>query len=701
MVAARALRLALPPALLAGREDLLADLDHRLAAGGGAGPRIVALHGLGGAGKTSVALAYAHNHLAETGIAWQMVAEDPAVLAAGFGELAAQLGARDGGDPVASVHGILAGYPAGWLLVLDNAPGPEAVAGFVPPGGLGRVVVTSRNALWPPGQAVEVPVLDTEVAAGFLAARTGDADHQSAAGLAEAVGGLPLALEQAAAYIQATGDSLAGYLAAFERRRADLLARGEPAGYTGTVAAAWALAFGQLEQSEPGAAGLLRLLAFCAPEAIPLGLLLRPRPRLTKQLPAEAAPVLAPLLDDGLAVKDAVAALRRYSLARPAGDGAVSVHRLVQAVTADQMPEDLARAWRQAAAAVIEAAIPDDPERPDTWPTYAALLPHAQAALAADSIGMGRIADYLGFSGSYVTARELYRRVVEARERVLGPEHPDTLAARVNLAWWTGQAGDAAAARDQYAALLPVIERVLGPEHPQTLGARAGFAHWTGQAGDAAAARDLLTALVPVIERASGPEDPQTLGVRVALAWSTGAAGDAAAARDQYAALLPVRERVSGAEHPQTLTAQGNLAHWTGQAGDAAAARDLLAALVPVIERVSGAEHRETLENRADLAWWTGRAGDAAAARDLLAALVPVIEQASGPEDPQTLGARVGLAWWTGRAGDAAAARDQYAALLPVRERVSGAEHPETQHVREELGYWTNEADGDVSSGVK
>jgi hypothetical protein len=186
-----------------------------------------------------------------------------------------------------------------------------------------------------------VPVFGLEVAADFLAARTGDADRQAAAGLGEAVGGLPLALEQAAAYAQATGTSLAGYLALFHQRRADLLARGQVAGYGGTVATTWALAFGQLEQSDPGAAGLLRLLVFCAPEAVPLRLLLRPRPGLAEQLSPEVAPVLAPLLDDELAAGDAVAALRRYSLVRPAGDGVVSVHRLVQAVTADQMPDEL------------------------------------------------------------------------------------------------------------------------------------------------------------------------------------------------------------------------------------------------------------------------------------------------------------------------------------------------------------------------
>ena len=217
------------PALLAGREELLAELDAWLVGGNGPWPRVVALHGLGGAGKTSVAVEYARRHLAEVGLAWQFPAADPAVLLAEFARLAAQLGARevvDARDPVASVHSVLAAYPVGWLLVFDNAPEWASVARFVPPAGNGRVLITSRNALWPPGQAVEVPPLDLEAAAGFLAARTGDADHRAAAGLAEAVGGLPLALEQAAAYIQATGDTLAGYLASFRQRRPDLLGRG-------------------------------------------------------------------------------------------------------------------------------------------------------------------------------------------------------------------------------------------------------------------------------------------------------------------------------------------------------------------------------------------------------------------------------------------------------------------------------------------
>ena len=269
------------------------------------------------------------------------------MLAAGFAELAAQLGARDLADtrdPVASVHAVLAAFPAEWLLVFDNAPGPGS-GGAVPAAGRARAGADHqpqrdcgrrarrwrcRSSTW-------------RSAAGFLVTRTGDPDEQAAAELAERAG-------------RAAAGAGAG-------RRLHPGHRGQPgrvpglvpaaaggpagprraAGYPGTVATTWALAFTQLEQSAPRAAGLLRLLAFCAPEASRCGCCCSPAPGSRKSLAREVAAVLVPLLEDELAAGDAVAALRRYSLVRPAGDGAVSVHRLVQAVTADQMPDDLRR----------------------------------------------------------------------------------------------------------------------------------------------------------------------------------------------------------------------------------------------------------------------------------------------------------------------------------------------------------------------
>jgi hypothetical protein len=298
--------------------------------------------------------------------------------------------------------------------------------------------------------------------------------------LAAELGGLPLALEQAGAYMQASGRTVGEYLGLFRARRAELLDKGEPAGYDKRVTTTWAVAFAALGPAGP-AAGLLRLAACCAAEDIPLGLLLRPG-LAAADFDAVVGPLLVPLLGDDLARDEAVAGLRRFSLVSTPRGGLISVHRLVQAITLAQLPAEEADAWRRAAATVIGAALPGDPENPGRWPVFAALLPHVQAALHPASDGMHRIAEYLGESGSYAAARDLHQRVIQARQEVLGAEHTDTLTARDYLAYWTGEAGDAAGARDQYAALLPVRERISGNEHPETLTARANLAYWTEQA---------------------------------------------------------------------------------------------------------------------------------------------------------------------------------------------------------------------------
>ncbi|HUN31351.1 MAG TPA: hypothetical protein VMU95_04970 [Trebonia sp.] len=530
-------RLAPRPLLLAGREGLLTKLDGRLA--DGTAPRLAVLYGLGGAGKTSVALEYAYRHLAEVGVCWQFAAQDPTVLTAEFAALAAQLGARDvmdARDPVAAVHGVLARAPGGWLLVFDSAVDQASVERFMPPAGNGRVLVTTQSQHWPPGQALEVPVLDTEIAAGFLAVRTGHVDPVMGRELATALGGLPLALEQAAAYMQATGTTMARYLPLFRDRQADLLARGEVFGHPADVATTLGLALSRLADQAPAAAGLIRLLAFLAPEPVPLALLLAGEK--TARVPGheavaevsldqEALAELQPLLGDPIATGDAITALRRYSLLSPAGDGLMLVHRLTQAVTRAQLTAQAAAGWRQAAAALIEAAVPADPQAPAAWPACAALLPHAWAVLSLASDGMDRIARYLGDSGSYPAARDLFLRIVETliADDAYGAGHPRTLAARHELACWTGIAGDATGARGQLAALVPDYDNRLGRGHPDTLAAREELAHWTGEAGDALGARDQIAALLPVREQALGPGHPDILAARHALAYWTGEAG--------------------------------------------------------------------------------------------------------------------------------------------------------------------------------
>jgi hypothetical protein len=732
-VARLPVRLPPRPDVLAGREELLVRLDALLA--GGDGLQVVVLSGLGGVGKTSVAVEYAHRHLAEVGVAWLVAAEDPAVLAAELAELSAQLGDRnviDPREPVASLHAVLAAYPGRWLLVFDNCIDEASARRFLPPAGTGQVLVTSQSPHWRAGRVLEVPVLDEDVATGFLINRAGDLDEGAAAALATELGGLPLALEQAAAYIRATSGSLAGYLGLYRQRRAELLDRGLPSDHPASVAATIGLALARLHDQAPTAAGLLRLLACMAPEPVPVGALLSDTD-LAGQLEPDVARALGPLLGDALATADAVAALRSYSLVTAAARQMLLIHRLVQDISLDLASAETAGQWRAAAAALTEAAVPLGPSEPSTWPTFTALLPHAQAVLDLTSGGMWRITQYLGFSGNYSAARDLARHIANAhaqspdygpehaltldarqnaarwsgdagdptsardltaellpiRERVLGPEHPDTLVSRANLAYYTGMAGDPAAARDLYADLLPIVERIEGPEHPDTLIARGNLARWTGNAGDPAAARDLYADLLPIEQHLHGAEHPDTVIDRHNLAHYIGMAGDPAAARDLYAELLPIEERILGPEHPHTLSAHSNLATWTGEAGDPSAARDLHADLLPIRERIQGAEHPATLNDRANLAHWIGQAGDPAAARDLHAELLPIRERIQGAEHPDTLNDRANLAHWTGEAGDPAAARDLYAELLPIRERVQGAEHPDTLITRANLAHWT------------
>lgn len=697
-VARLPVRLPPRPDVIAGREDLLRDM-HLLMTGNNELPVLV-LCGMGGVGKTTLAVEYAYRHMAAVAVAWQVIAEDPAALAGELGELAAQLGGRevaDPRDPVASLHAILAAYPSRWLLIFDNAPDEASVRRFLPPAGAGGVLITSQSPHWRVGHLLEVAILQEDIAAGFLVSRTGDQDMGTATVLAGELGGLPLALEQSAAYIRASSGNMSRYLALYRERSAELLARGEVADHPASVAATIGLALTRLDQQHPVAAALLRLLASLAPEPVPVDLLLS-NAIPAGQLEPGVASVLGALVGDKLAIDDAVAALRRYSLVSPAADRMLLIHRLVRAITLSHMQPDASDTWRQAAAMVIEAAIPDDTVQPANWPICAVLMPHATVALGAESPGIGHLASYLAHSGSYSAAERLQGKIAEALRCLRGPDHRETLIARARLASWVGQAGNPTAARDQHAALAPVIEKAFGREHPDTLGARHELARWTGQAGDPVAARDLFAHLLPLREQILGPEDPDTLTTRHELARWTGEAGDAVRARDQFEALLPLRSHVSGPEHVDTLTTWGNLAGWTGRAGNPATARDQFAAMLPIAERTLGPKHPHVLITRANLAGWTGKAGDPAAARDQYAELLPAQAEVMGSQHPATLSTRRTLADWTGDAGDAVAARDQHASLLPEFSQTIGQEHPDTLAVRAHLARWTRKAGNAASA---
>ncbi|GIH26837.1 hypothetical protein Aph01nite_51470 [Acrocarpospora phusangensis] len=597
-----------PAAVFVGRDQALERIGRALVpanAGGGAGRVGViaqaALLGLGGIGKSELALQYATRYRDRYRVVWWAEADSPEQIEIFLAGLARAI--------CAGSHSVAAGQATvdeaaawalawltnhdGWLLVLDNVEDPAHVQSHLAQlSGRGHILITTRLGVgWREHGCtpIDLDVLTPGAAARLLADLIGtDASAEELAELAHDLGFLPLALTQAAAFIAHTpGIGVTAYrwlLRDSPARAHQVTAVGEDA--KRVIAQVWALTRTRIADLDPLAPQLLELLSCYAPDQLPIGVLHQLRG------------------SDEVQIGSALGLLASYNMIT-IGEDTVTVHRLVQAVTLVGLTPKEQAVVRSQAADLLTQALPADPKAIGNWPAYGRLLAHARSVLPPGSPAMKQVIGYLGASGDYTTARTLQQQRYEAIRDARGPEHHDTLAARADLATWTGLAGEALRAREQYGDLLPVCVRVLGAEHPYTLTAQANLAYWAGQTGDAAAARDQLAALLPVRRRVSGDAHPDTLGTRAHLATWTGRAGDAADARQRFTTLLPIIERVLGPEHPETLGARAELAGWTGEAGDAARAREEYTALVPIRTRVSGAGHPDTLAAEANLAHWT------------------------------------------------------------------------------------------------
>ncbi|MGH8920288.1 MAG: FxSxx-COOH system tetratricopeptide repeat protein [Actinomycetes bacterium] len=570
------------------------------------------LTGLGGVGKTSLARAYAQCYHEHYGLVWWVRAENPEAVPGEFRALLDILApqyAEQTHEPVQAAHAVLANYTEPWLLIIDDIDEPETLRGLFPAAGIGDVLVTSRAGTWPDRRMVlpVAPLAQTHAVA-LVTSLSGDNDQATAAVLVDELGGLPLALAQAGCYVVLGALDLAGYLALYRDRRAELHRQGHAPDYPATVATTWQLAFDQLTAP---ARALLNLLAWYAPDTIPLDQLLRDTSHADLTEPAST--LLRPLLADKLEQHRAITELIAYGLLTRAGPrGSVTMHRLIQAVTADQLTAaGEHRPWIDAAAALLIAAYPLWPAPKVTITAWRSAQTHVRAVLEhldpdqpTSQNLRTMLIGWTGSTGDFGRARELAAAVVDDMTRMLGPDDRHTLLAQRNLAYWVGQTGDIQQAREAAAVVVKDMTRVLGPDHPETLFARGGVVRWTALSGDVGQARELIAAVVEDTQRVLGPDHRHTLTARANLARWTGEAGDVALAAELAAELVADDERILGPDHRHTLLARANLARWTGQAGDAALARELATAVHEDFVRVYGADHRYTLRTLRWLAPW-------------------------------------------------------------------------------------------------
>jgi Tfp pilus assembly protein PilF len=531
-----------PNPTFTGRADLLQALRHKLAET--TAVHVAAVHGLGGVGKTQLAIEYAHRYAAEYNLIWWIWAEQAAAIKGQLVALARRLGIPEyqQSEVVITVLWNTLAARDRWLLVYDNAQDPAELAGLRPPAG-GHVLITSRNRRF--GQVAVTLAVDVwreEEAAQFLLTRTSGNDRQAALALAAELGGFPLALAQAAAYIEQTGLDLGGYLYRYRTWRRELLTHGSPVDYPATVATTWQLSIAQVQASTPTAVELLRLCAMLAPDAIPLDLLAAD-PTL---LPAE----LAAVATDALGLDEAVGALLGASLATRDHHG-LRVHRLVQAVVYDSMA-DQAGEWAERAVRLLQAAMPEQPEDPRAWPQCEVLLSHAEAAaghaqalgVAAEPTGrlLDRVGVYLWSRAELPAAHAHLERALAIEEAALGPDHPAVATTLTNLGVVLEGLGDLAGARAFHQRALAIEEAALGPDHPAVARTLGNLGLVQRALGDLAGARAFHQRALAIEEAALGPDHPAVATILTNLGVVLEGLGDLAGARAFHQRALAIEE---------------------------------------------------------------------------------------------------------------------------------------------------------------
>ena len=616
--------------------------------------QVVASTGLGGLGKTQLAVEFVHRYgrYFGGGVFWLSFAtarEIPLQVAACAGPAAAAWSLE---ERVARVR-------SAWqdavprLLVFDNCEEEGLLEAWRPTSGGCRVLVTSRRSPWSPTLGVTALPLDLlpradsiELLRRFRPDLASD-DHGLDA-IAEELGDLPLALHLAGSYLRAyrAEVSLDGYLAELRRvdvvRHASLLGAGlddspSPTHHVQGVAQTFALCLGRLDRQREGDRVAIRLLA-----------------RMAWMAPGEPVPrdLLAKTLED------VDARLRADGLRRLAavglmeeGEGWLRLHRLlVHFVRREALDPTAQPAVTQTLIGCGEDAYKGHL----TGSALAAVIPHlvvvagAAGGCPGDELLAAELCTATGWAlhhaGDLRAARPWYERALAIREPALGPEHPSTAASLNELSNLLYGQGELPIARSLFERALAIRERVLGPDHPDTSETlnNLGVVLWVQ--GELAAARPLLERAVAIREQVQGTDHPETAQSLNNLGGLLRAQGELAAAKPHYERALAIRERVLGPDHRHTAMSLNGLARLLRAQGELDTTRPLFERALRIRERVLGPDHPETATSLHDLALLLRDQGNAAAARPLLERALAIRERVLGPDHPDTVATRRALA---------------------------------------------------------
>ena len=568
-----------------GREEILAQLHDNFSKG-----KTVALKqpphaisGLGGIGKTQIAIEYAWRYENEYKAVLWVSATSPDVLVSELVQLAKWLNLPEWKEqnPKECLEAVIRWLQSNrdWLLIVDSADDIEMVSKFLPMLEKGHILLTTRSqAVGANITGIQVEKMSREegilfilrrakiIVAGETIENASDADKKDANTLYELLDGLPLALDQAGAYIEETGCSLNDYIGLYKTRYMVLLKRRGRfnQGYTLSVATTWSLNFEQVEQNNPAAAELLRLFAFLHPDAIPEFMIFR--------CVATFDPTLKATITEKIQCDEALGELLNYSLIqRNRKTGTCSIHRLVQVILKDRMGQDAERVYAVRIIWVLMSYLPS----PDTvqslqealWNTY---LPHAllcarlieQWEIEADRVPefLNATGVYLFHHGQHQQAEPLLKRALAINVRRLGTEHPSIADYLNNLANVYSVQGRYEQAEQLYWPALAIYEKVSGPGSPDTADIDTNLANIYSEQGKYERAELLYQRALAIYEKICGADHPRVGTSLNNLANLYIKQGKHKQAEPLLKRALVISVRGLGAGHPSVATCIRNLA---------------------------------------------------------------------------------------------------------------------------------------------
>jgi len=683
-----------------------------------------ALRGLGGIGKTQIALEYTYQHALEYSAIFWIEAETIEHVMSSMLRIAEllQLPERQEADQqriVAAVQRWLSTHSQ-WLLIWDNVEDLELLHHLLPPARQGAALVTTRHqALGTLAQGMDLAPMGREEGMLFVLRRakvlgpeaTSEWMHQFAVSmpteytaaekLVAAMGGLPLALDQAGAYIEETGCSVSAYLQRYEQQRARLLERrGVLAGdHPHSVTATFLLVSKRIEREQSAAADLLHVCALLYAEAIPEELFVVGA--------AYLGPELASLATDPCQLDQVIAVLRSLSLVqRQPETRTLSMHRLVQAVLREQMSEPERAEWLRRVIAALNAVFPDVTH--EAWGQCERLLPHVLACATAipDQGGnqdlaevLRKAADYLLERAWYDQAELLYERALRIWKQRGGSEHPEAIHSLNRLARICFEHAQFEQSEALYQRALRIGERALGPECLEVAYALNGLGILYARQGKYEQAEPLLQQALCIRKQVSGPEHPDLAASFNNLAMLYALQGKEEQAEALYQQALCIREKALESEHPFLAYPLHGLALLYAEQGKEEQAEALYQQALCIREKALGPEHPLLAYPLNDLAKLYTEQSKYEEAKPLYQRALHIWEQALGPEHPQVAHPLNNLAALYAAQGKYEQAERFFQRALTLREQHLGQHHPEIAQTLHDLAIFYQKQ-GNLSEAI-